>query len=714
MQALAFILAVHNHQPVGNQPEVVERVYQSAYLPFIEALEEVPDAKVAIHYSGSLIDWLIDTHPEFVDRVCRLVRHGQVELLAGAYYEPILAIIPDEDKVEQIQAFTSRLQEVFGTTPAGFWLAERAWEPHLAKHIRDAGMHFTFLDDTIFYGAGIHEQAMFQHYLTEDQGRPLIVFPIPQRLRYLVPFEDPTETIAYLKAIEAHDNAVAVLADDGEKFGAWPGTYETVYGTKQGQGWLQRFVSLLDDQEIRMLTPSEYVRQASTGGHVYLPTASYSELMEWALPVEVSTQYQEAQKRLRAPYAVFLRGGYWRNFLTKYEESNHLYRKMLYVAAKVQGMHGPTKREAKREVWKGQCNDAYWHGVFGGLYLSHLRAATFQHLIRAEQLADLELHAPAAEWLELAETDFDGDLQPEILVNTQLMSAYVDPWRGGTLVEWDLKSHELNLLDTLTRRPEAYHKELMKHRKRKQTAEDREKATSIHELVRTSDETLKRYLVYDTYRRVSLIDHFLPPVTRMQAFATASFTELGDFVTQPYRYETRIGNGTARIALFRLGNITSNGTAIPLAVTKTIIVTNDRPQLTLLYQLENRGTESFQTLFGTELNLSPVFAHLHSGASQESAEALRGVHERITSFVLTAAKADIRLQVTTSIPATVWQFPVYTVSQSEKGFERGLQGWCVLPLWMLELEPGSRWEAQLTYSLAESQRKKGQMDVSTP
>ena len=691
MQALSFILAVHNHQPVGNHPLVVERVYQSAYLPFLEALEELPGAKVAMHYSGSLIDWLIETHPEFVDRVRRLVRHGQIELLGGAYYEPILAVLPDEDKVEQIQAFVSRLQEVFSTTPAGFWLAERAWEPHLAKHICDAGMLYTFLDDTIFYGAGIREQAMFQHYLTEEQGRSLVLFPVPKRLRYLVPFEGPEETIAYLKAIEAPDNAVAVLADDGEKFGAWPGTYETVYGTEHGQGWLQRFVALLQDQGIRMRTPSEYVRQASAGGYVYLPTASYAELMAWALPVAVSAQYQEAQKRLRAPYAAFIRGGYWRNFLTKYEESNHLYRKMLYVAAKVRRMQGPTKLAAKRALWKGQCNDAYWHGVFGGLYLSHLRAAVYQHLIRAEQLADAERHAPAVKWLELAETDFDGDLQPEVLVSTQLMSAYVDPWRGGTLVEWDLKSRELNILDTLTRRPEAYHTGLMKHRKRAQTGAKREKATSIHELVRTGDDALQRYLVYDTYRRVSLIDRFMPPATRMQDFANARFTELGDFVEQPYTYETRIGNGTARIALSRQGKLTVRGRRIPLAVTKTITVAQDRSQLSLIYLLEQRGREGCQMLFGTELNLSPVFA---------LSEELAGAREEITSVALTPSKTDVRLQITTSSPATVWQFPVYTVSQSEKGFERGLQGWCILPLWVVELEPGNRWEVQLTCSLA--------------
>ena len=39
-------------------------------------------------------------------------------------------------------------------------------------------------------------------------------------------------------------------------------------------------------------------------------------------------------------------------------------------------------------LYQSQCNDSYWHGVFGGLYLPHLRSAVYEHLIQAEVLAD--------------------------------------------------------------------------------------------------------------------------------------------------------------------------------------------------------------------------------------------------------------------------------------------------------------------------------------
>ena len=39
-------------------------------------------------------------------------------------------------------------------------------------------------------------------------------------------------------------------------------------------------------------------------------------------------------------------------------------------------------------LYQGQSNDCYWHGLFGGIYISHMRLATYEHLIAAEDLAD--------------------------------------------------------------------------------------------------------------------------------------------------------------------------------------------------------------------------------------------------------------------------------------------------------------------------------------
>ncbi len=58
-------------------------------------------------------------------------------------------------------------------------------------------------------------------------------------MRYLIPFRDPEETVAYLGEVAAqHPDAVVVFADDGEKLGSWPETHRHCYTN----GWLRRFL----------------------------------------------------------------------------------------------------------------------------------------------------------------------------------------------------------------------------------------------------------------------------------------------------------------------------------------------------------------------------------------------------------------------------------------------------------------------------------------
>ena len=78
--SIQFGLLLHNHQPVGNFPWVFQQVYEEAYLPLIEALERHPKVRLSLHYTGSLLDWLEEAHPEFIECIAKLVQRNQVEL----------------------------------------------------------------------------------------------------------------------------------------------------------------------------------------------------------------------------------------------------------------------------------------------------------------------------------------------------------------------------------------------------------------------------------------------------------------------------------------------------------------------------------------------------------------------------------------------------------------------------------------------------------
>ncbi|HEY3999198.1 MAG TPA: alpha-amylase/4-alpha-glucanotransferase domain-containing protein, partial [Candidatus Xenobia bacterium] len=586
-------LGVHDHQPVGNFGWVLEEAYRLAYQPFLDVLDRFPDIHCNVHVTGPLWQWLKAERPEWLRDLARLAGRGQVEVLGGAFYEPILPNIPDRDKIEQIRRQTREIKLVTGLEPAGMWLAERVWEPSLARPMNQAGIRYTVLDESHFRYAGVPADSIFGYHITEEQGFPLRVFPISYPLRHLMPFAEPEKTLEFLwnHATEGGER-IAVMADDGEKFGAWPGTFDLVYR----RGWLERFFQLLSDNRawLTVCTFSQYLSRYPAIDRTYLPTASYFEMMEWAMPASATRTFQGIVSELRGQghwerYEPFVRGGFWRNFLSKYPESNNVHKKSLLVSDKVAAMRGPQRARAEDELFAGQCNCAYWHGVFGGLYLNHLRSALYRHLITAEALADEERHQGRA-YLETRVTDFDCDSRDEILIDTDTINLYLKPSLGGALFELDFKPLAVNLLDILNRREEAYHGKVQ-HLLKREHAMDR---TQMAEQVDAAD--LDRFLQYDVYRRLTLVDHFLHPDDTFDTFGQ----RLSDFVDRPYTWKVMEQNQEVVVVLERESKVHD----VPVRVQKTLRAVAGAPGFSVEYRVENLSSETQDVWFGIEWNLS--------------------------------------------------------------------------------------------------------------
>src|SRR4030042_2834040 len=403
MKTINLLFAVHNHQPVGNFEHVFQQAWDKFYNPFLQVLEKHPEFRLSMHYSGSLLEWFEENQPGFLPRLRELVARGQVELLSGGFYEPLRPFSPERDAVGQVNFFNQYLKEKLNVSPQGLWLAERVWNSTLPKTIAPTGLKYTLVDDSHFHYAGLADEDMFGHYVTEQEGFTLSIFPINKRLRYAIPFRAPEETIEALRFWATDSGSLAVTyADDGEKFGLWPGTSRWVFE----EGWLEKFVASLEENRdwVHMLTFSEYMGKYPPQGRTYLPPASYDEMMEWALPPLSAIGFEDMVEELKKDgryekYKAFLRGGSWENFLVKYTESNHMHKKMLQVSEKVhrilknQPSPGteiePSPPPALRSLWKGQVNCAYWHGLFGGPYLHYLRHGVYQNLIAAERLAEV-------------------------------------------------------------------------------------------------------------------------------------------------------------------------------------------------------------------------------------------------------------------------------------------------------------------------------------
>ena len=672
MNRITFVMIVHDHQPVGNFDGVFRQAYDDAYQPFLEVLERHPELRLALHTSGPLLDWIAERQPDYLARLRALVARGQVEPWGGGLYEPILPAIAEVDRHGQIVAMADRLERELGTRPRGLWLTERVWEPGLASSLAAAGVEYTAVDDAHFVAAGFERDELWDRFLTEDQGLSVALFPIHRELRYLVPFGEPHETVAFLRRVaEGGPDRIAVLGDDGEKFGVWPGTHRRCYE----EGWLERFVAALAAEDwIDVVTPAEAARRFPARGPAYLPSASYHEMQEWALPPAAQRRYRRIAERLEAELGDaaldLLRGGHWRAFQARYPESNRMHKRMLRASRRLWAAarpEDPAWLEARDHLWRSQCNCPYWHGVFGGLYLPHLRAAVYRELIAAERAV-----APASASVEEADLDLDGGM--DALLETKAWAAWTSA-RGGRLWAFDDRIGRWNYGDTLARRPEAYHDAL------RRAAVGGGEGQSIHEAVRWKEPGHEHLLEgYDAHGRDSLVDCWEEEGHRHEwAEARFDLALEGASVVM----SAPEGNGPAIRKRFAEGADGALETAYALRSSR-----------------QRSGTLEVTINLGLHVRQADDrWIEVNGRREQPSHWGARAEHAGVTSLAFVDGWAKRRLELETDRPATVARAPIETVSLSEAGAEAVFQGVEARYRFEVALAPGEPWRVAFRWRI---------------
>jgi len=619
-----LIFCLHSHQPIGNFEDVFERAYNRAYKPFLDVFERYKDIKINLHYSGCLLEWFLEKKPEFLERIKNLISEGRIELLGGGFYEPILPIIPRADAKGQLKMMNDFLKTNFNIEPSGFWLPERIWEPIIPEIAFP--LKYTTVDDTHFLFSGIPADKLSGYFLTEEQGNTLAIFPIDKNLRYFIPFRKADEVIGYLKTREDMD---LTMGDDLEKFGLWPGTYKWVYEEK----WLEGFFSLLLENRVWLKTEtfSNYLKDFPPSGKAYLPCCSYEEMTEWALLLSSNCAFHNIIEELKRAGIYdrareFLRGGYFRNFFIKYPEADHLHKRMVFASSII-----GENDEARKFIYKAQCNCAYWHGIFGGLYTPHLRKAIYSNIIKAENLAlskDIVI-----------EKDINNDLKNEIYIKKSPFALIIEPHNGGVISEID--GWGRNITDIISRREEAYHKRLHNI-----SVPEEPKTQTIHD-IKKDISPVRDFLFYDQYTHRFLQDHIFSPDTSLKALKEGSLSWLFKPFERPYTYQIKDFSISLKYE--------DEG----ITIDKEIFLNKDSMQF--IYK-----TNGISGLFAVEFCFSVI--------DPEERE-IRGKEIKTKEIVI---KSDKEL--------LWWKMPLYTVSQSETGFDITQQGIIVMALILLEKE----------------------------
>ncbi len=660
---LPFLFGIHCHQPVDNFHSVVDEAIANCYRPFMQALAQFPDFKCAVHFSGWLLAYIRKHAPSLFSDMQHLSRNGQIEFFTGGFYEPVLAAIPARDRKGQIQKLSDYIGEHFGQVPQGLWLTERVWDAAIVPDLAACKVNYLVVDDYHFLSSGYDPGTLHGYYLTEQDGISLAVFPIDQQLRYLTPFKPFSAVSQYLETLQVRPQEMAMVFDDGEKFGIWPKTYQWVYEEK----WLNTFLEgICLSNTVTSTHFADFFKSNPPKGLAYLPTTAYMEMGEWSLFADKIQDLETLKNHLKDAglsqmIRPFIKGGIWKNFFAKYPESNWIHKRCLQLSKLACDTDDPRILDS---LYRSQCNDVLWHGLFGGLYLPNLRNNAYTYIIETAALLEKSDPKKAPAVLE-ADVSLDG--YKNIALTSTALQAWFTAKDGGQLVELGCRRTKINLLNTLARRKEGYHK-IQPHASARSTENEKphEGISTIHDQDTAIDLPMEKHLVHDWYNRYGFIDHIVKDFS-LSAFKEMTFTEMGDFVNQPVEISCKKDH----LIFSRHGGIYEQQTVHPTVLKKQFSLDHNTLNFSialktsypaqLTYVLEtNWHVYNDETLLINQMPLSEQ--HCFSG--QE--------------FMIQDKTMPLGFTLLFDQKVELQGFTVQTVSQSEKGFDLTTQGICLL------------------------------------
>ncbi|MFX1282821.1 MAG: alpha-amylase/4-alpha-glucanotransferase domain-containing protein [Promethearchaeota archaeon] len=667
-----FPIVWHAHQPVGNFPWVIEEAYQKAYFPLLQMINEYPKIKSNLHISGPLLIWLQENHPDYLEQIVTLYRRQQIEIIGGGFFEPILAILPNKDKERQILLMNDWWYENYNIIPKGIWLAERVWTPSLVSICAKMGVDFTFIDDYLFCKTGFSEKQTYYAYVTEDQGELITIFPINQQIRYLIPWKAPEETIRYIrKGCDKYHETIIVMMSDMEKMGLWSAgdltTHDICYvNGYDGTPWMRKFFeAILAKQWIKPVLISNYLRKHHPRGLIYLPTSSYDKMAIWSLPSPLRKRLEnlhqkidrkEIKPELAKEIQTFTTGSIWQNFLIKYSQANIMHKRMLVCRNKIveteKALPDLSPNQFKK-IWENvlasQSNDAYWHGLFGGVYYLFLRHSIHKHIIQAEYLLDNLRDREGLEDFTTRIQDVLLDGQPDGILENKYVSCYISSLFGGCIFSLNIKEKGYNFLNVLTRRNEPYHID---------------KVRSVH----------------DRFEKWSFQDHFLSPSVSSTSLQNDTYRDLGDFANNMYKITREVSHN---LTLIREGEISLGEIAIQTKISKKYCLQSNT--IFIEYNIIFSDAIPTKTLFfSPEINIIGVsYPYKTTGTLDaepfDLAKLVNQIKCRRIEIKDQNESECVSIELVFSKAVDCILFPLFSMPQSETRFEKVYQGTSIFP-----------------------------------
>jgi len=240
----------HFHQPTFIPDYEVREKVSESYMNILNIHEEL-EIPFCLNITGALLERLLVLQPKFIDYVKHLIKKNFIELLASAYYHPVLPLLSYEDAKMQIEKDIEIKRMVFNTPLKGFWPTELAWTHWLIPLLKKEKLRWAILDTSALILSNTLpewsnrnvqgmkvlspelktialKQEIYQPYFTEFLNDKLaIIFRDHKMSVYLTEFKKGViynETLIedYIRKItnDVISGGLLVIADDGERVNA--------------------------------------------------------------------------------------------------------------------------------------------------------------------------------------------------------------------------------------------------------------------------------------------------------------------------------------------------------------------------------------------------------------------------------------------------------------------------------------------------------------
>ena len=418
MQGTKVILGTYNTMPDGALGKVFELTYQRSWRPFLSSLYKFQNISAVLYYSGVVLQWIEENHPEFLLLLEEMAGRKQIELLGGGYFSPLFPILQPSDKVGQIEMLTTYLRKTFGRRPSGGWLYEYSWDAGLPVIFRNSGLAYSFLPADILVEGGFIQEGQYIPLVTEDQRKLLYIFPVfdlDETFGIPIPFETALER---LMATHPQCALYTMMIDGHSVPGMWEasGLESPDVMFEKSFAWFQK--NCLD---IETVLAQSYARSLKNGKLFYLSSCSSTRLAE-----VMGKAYRQGTSRCAPSLA--------KQLILQNPSSKHLYDKMYHVHSLMTLLRGDKarKKSAQEDLWKAQNGEAYWEGCVGGVRRPEVRINAYKALIEAEKAT--RIHGSFSPGIVLDDIDCDGE--KEVLYQAADMNCYIHE-KGASIFELD-------------------------------------------------------------------------------------------------------------------------------------------------------------------------------------------------------------------------------------------------------------------------------------